>query len=220
VRSHTLSSERLLTPSLSTIVTAVTLHLLQRALDLSVFGSAEHAKVAVGQVLLSLIFHCTRDQDVQRGFMDLGKGFDAVARAAPAFVLDKIPAGACITVSPRRFLLFSTTALTPSAQLLWQAGDRHFRARAFGPASTAFELGAHAAFAALGRATAAKCCRKAAVCRIQTGEFASAAHAVRRGDPEGQDAGTWYVLLMVAVEQGVEDEGVSLYLSSEWGRRS
>jgi hypothetical protein len=49
---------------------------------------------------------------------------------------------------------------------------------------------------------------QAAICHLNAHEFARAAQIVRKGDEDGYEAGTWYILFLVAVEQGVEDEGV------------
>jgi hypothetical protein len=51
--------------------------------------------------------------------------------------------------------------------------------------------------------------RQAAICHLGSQEFARAAQIVRKGDADGREAGTWYVLFLVAVEQGIEDEGQS-----------
>jgi hypothetical protein len=76
------------------------------------------------------------------------------------------------------------------------------------PAAAFFQLAAHKVFASLGRATAAKCCRKAALAYLQQKEYARATQAVRAYDEQSKDAGTCYVLFLTASEQGLEDEGL------------
>jgi hypothetical protein len=93
------------------------------------------------------------------------------------------------------------------SQLLWQAADRHYKQKRYPTAATYFEIAAHKVFASLGSSTIAKCYRKASVCLLNAKEFARAARTVKKGDEEGIEAGTWYVLFLVAVEQELEDEG-------------
>jgi hypothetical protein len=101
----------------STLVSSVTHHLLLRTLQLTASGACDES--AVGQVLLALIFHCSRDPEPQRGFLDLAKGFDNVANAD--FVLDKVPAAACVTV--RMFFFAVVLQLTFRAVTLAGRGS-------------------------------------------------------------------------------------------------
>ena len=94
--------------------------------------------------------------------------------------------------------------------MLWQAGDRHYSAHRYAPAAAFFQLGSHRCLASLGTANTAKCFRKAAVCYLQMKEYARAAQVVRRGDEHCRQAGTCFVLFLVAAEQGLEDEGALL----------
>lgn len=92
-------------------------------------------------------------------------------------------------------------------QLLWQAGERHHAAKRYAPAAAFFQLGAHGCLSALGTANVNKCFRKSAMCHLQAHEYARAAQVVRRGDERCEEAGTCFILFLVAAEQGLEDEG-------------
>lgn len=95
-------------------------------------------------------------------------------------------------------------------QLLWQAADRHHQAQRCGPAAALFQLGTHKIMSTLGMPTAAKCRRKSAICHLQAREYARAAQVVRQSDENCRDAGTCFVLFLVAAEQGLEDEGPAI----------
>ncbi|KAI5992168.1 hypothetical protein EDD15DRAFT_2197189 [Pisolithus albus] len=67
-----------------------------------------------------------------------------------------------------------------------------------------FICGTHAVFSGLGPSCTSKCLRKAALCYIQQKEYARAANAVKRCPVNG--ATTRYVVFLIAVHQGLEDE--------------
>ncbi|KAI5992509.1 hypothetical protein EDD15DRAFT_2197080 [Pisolithus albus] len=89
-------------------------------------------------------------------------------------------------------------------QLIWQYGDRHYHGSRWLEAADWFICGTHAVFSGLGPSCTSKCLRKAALCYIQQKEYARAANAVKRCPVNG--ATTRYVVFLIAVHQGLEDE--------------
>ncbi|KAJ7066261.1 meiosis protein SPO22/ZIP4 like-domain-containing protein [Mycena amicta] len=159
-----------------------------------ILGSANHSESeteaeCVNRLLLSLIVHCSKDEDHKRAVGTIDLAFTAIHTAE--FTLLDLPAMACLT-------------------LLWQYGDRHFTAKRFGLAAGWFLAGTHALFQASCPTSAAKCFRKAALCHIEQKEYATAATVIRRC-PAGighREAATQYVLFIAAVHQGLEDEAI------------
>ncbi|KAI5997768.1 hypothetical protein EDC04DRAFT_2612500 [Pisolithus marmoratus] len=92
-----------------------------------------------------------------------------------------------------------------SPVLIWQYGDRHYHASQWSEAADWFICGTNAVFSGLGPSCTSKCLRKAALCYIQQKEYARAAFAVKRCPVNG--ATTRYVAFLIAVHQGLEDEG-------------
>ncbi|KAF7306235.1 hypothetical protein MIND_00414100 [Mycena indigotica] len=165
------------------IVAQVHLYCLQEALRW------DDTTEGVNRLLLSLIVHCSKDEDHQRA-METMESVLTTAHATDFKLLD-VPSTACLT-------------------LLWQYGDRHFAAKRFGPAADWFLIGTHALFQTACPASAAKCFRKAALCHIEHKEYARAAAVIRKC-PVGlghAEASTQYVLFIAAVHQGLEDEAI------------
>ncbi|KAH7925693.1 SPO22-domain-containing protein [Leucogyrophana mollusca] len=102
--------------------------------------------------------------------------------------LPKISATACLT-------------------LFWQYGNRHYHAARWAEAANWFICGTHTIFRSLGSANNAKCFRKAALCYLQQKEYAKAASIIRRCPCN--EATTRYVVFLIAVHQGLEDEAIT-----------
>ncbi|KAF7311279.1 hypothetical protein MKEN_01029500 [Mycena kentingensis (nom. inval.)] len=171
------------------LVTNVQQHCLQQLLAAP--SQDETTSEATNRVVLSLIVHCSKDEDQQRAVQVINQAFSAAHEAEFKFL--GLPATACLT-------------------LLWQYGDRHFSAKRFPLAAEWYLLGTHALFHAAAPTTAAKCFRKAALCYLEQKEFARAAAVIRRcptGVGQGE-AATQYVLFVAAVNQGLDDEGKQL----------
>ncbi|KAG7090528.1 hypothetical protein E1B28_009637 [Marasmius oreades] len=158
-----------------TLVTAVNQQLLRRAFE----STAEF----VHRILLSLIIHCSKDEDQDRAIETIDAAFTSVLEAE--FRLDCVPATACIS-------------------LLWQYGDRHYSAKRWLPATKWFLSGTHRLLKEVCPTSSSKCYRKAALCHIEQKEYAKAS-AVIRCCPTNE-AATHYVLFLSAVHQGLEDE--------------
>ncbi|KZT09061.1 uncharacterized protein LAESUDRAFT_647835 [Laetiporus sulphureus 93-53] len=160
------------------LVTAVHQRCLQRCIE------AEDNPLASGHVdrlILSLIFHCSKDIDHSRAMKDLDAAFANLANAE--FELSRTSATACLT-------------------LLWQFGDRLYQAKRWPAAADWFLAGTHQLFAAVSKLSDSRCLRKAALCYVQQGNFAQAAAVIRRAASD--EAATHYVKLLVAVHEGAK----------------
>ncbi|KIO03245.1 hypothetical protein M404DRAFT_625830 [Pisolithus tinctorius Marx 270] len=167
---------RSLTPQYDVVTSAIK-RCLWRALDTS-------ANVAsIEKLLVSLLFHCSKGDDHGKAMKDLEESFQEVVKSDVE--LSKAAASACLT-------------------LIWQYGDRHYHASRWPEAADWFICGTHAVFSGLGPSCTSKCLRKAALCYIQQKEYAKAAFAVKRCPVNG--ATTRYVVFLIAVHQGLEDE--------------
>ncbi|KAI0327295.1 hypothetical protein GY45DRAFT_1355763 [Cubamyces sp. BRFM 1775] len=164
------------------LVTAIHLHCLERAFHTQ--NSA--ALVYLDRLLLSLIYHCSRDDDHARAMQDLTAALNVLE--VNEYELSKISTTACLT-------------------LLWQFGDRHYHAKRWPDAADWFLAGTNSTFGSMSHISNAKCLRKAALCYVQCGEHAQASAIVRRCPPT--DAATQYVALLIAAHQGLEDEAVA-----------
>ncbi|PCH33182.1 hypothetical protein WOLCODRAFT_93070 [Wolfiporia cocos MD-104 SS10] len=161
------------------LVTAVHQRCLERVL-----GASNH--VHLDRLLLSLIYHCSKNVDHSRAMQDIATAFDCLANAN--LELSKISATACLT-------------------LLWQYGNHQFQVKRWMEAADWFMAGAHEIFASIASSSHSKCLRKAALCHIQQKDFARAAATIRRCSTD--EAATHYVRLLTAVHQGLEDEAVN-----------
>ncbi|KAI8983311.1 meiosis protein SPO22/ZIP4 like-domain-containing protein [Trametes punicea] len=163
------------------LVTTIHLHCLRRAYE----SQNSTALVYLDRLLLSLIYHCSKDDDHGRAMQDLSAALNLFA--LHEYELPKIPTTACLT-------------------LLWQFGDRYYHAKRWTDAADWFLIGTHSAFVSMARISNAKCLRKAALCYVQGGEYARASTTIRHCPPT--DAATHYVALLIAANQGLEDEAV------------
>ncbi|KAJ7160549.1 meiosis protein SPO22/ZIP4 like-domain-containing protein [Mycena crocata] len=139
----------------------------------------------VDRLLLSLIVHCSKDDDHVRAIKTIDVAFSATVEAEHTLL--SLPATACLT-------------------LIWQYGDRHFNAKRWTEAADWFLAGSHKLFATSCPTSGAKCFRKAALCYIEQREYARAATVVRRCPAD--EAKTHYVVFLTAVHQGLDDEAI------------
>ncbi|KAJ3558726.1 hypothetical protein NM688_g744 [Phlebia brevispora] len=163
------------------LVTSIHQYTLQNALD----AESGPGLPYVDRILLSLLFHCSKDDNHGRAMQDVEAAFASLENAE--YELPKIPTTACLT-------------------LLWQFGDRHYSAKRWGQAADWFICGTHKVLASMARASHAKCLRKAALSHIQGGEYATASTVLRRCP--GDEAVTHYLMMLAAVHQGLEDEAI------------
>ncbi|KAG1775142.1 meiosis protein SPO22/ZIP4 like-domain-containing protein [Suillus placidus] len=161
------------------LVTSATQYCLHRALQCS------WSTDAVERLLISLIFHCSKDDKHDRAIQDLHTSFKEVCDVE--FELLKAPATACIT-------------------LLWQYGDRHYHAGRWKEAADWFSCGTHSIFTSLGPVSSSKCFRKAALAHLKRKDYAHAGSIIRRCPDT--EATTQYVTFLIAVYQGLEDEAI------------
>lgn len=162
------------------LVTSTTQHCLHRALQCS------WSPDAVERLLISLIFHCSKDDKHDRAIQDLHASFKELRDVE--FELLKAPATACIT-------------------LLWQYGDRHYHAGRWNEAADWFTCGTHSIFTSLGPVSSSKCFRKAALAHLKQKDYAHAGSIIRRCPDT--EATTQYVKFLIAVYQGLEDEAIN-----------
>ncbi|KAG2129719.1 meiosis protein SPO22/ZIP4 like-domain-containing protein, partial [Suillus bovinus] len=141
---------------------------------------------AVERLLISLIFHCSRDDQHDRAIQDLHASFKELSDVE--FELLKAPATACIT-------------------LIWQYGDRHYHAGRWKEAADWFSCGTHSIFTCLGPVSSSKCFRKAALAYLKQKDYAHAGSTIRRCPDT--EATTQYVMFLIAVYQGLEDEAIN-----------
>ncbi|KAI0719068.1 meiosis protein SPO22/ZIP4 like-domain-containing protein [Cerioporus squamosus] len=158
------------------LVTTIHLHCLQRAFE----AQNSSGLVYLDRLLLSLIFHCSKDDDNARTMQQLENALDLLD--SKDYELPKIPTTACLT-------------------LLWQFGDRHYHAKRWLVAADWYLVGTHRVFGSMSQISNPKCLRKAALCYIQCGEHAQASAVIRRCPPT--DAATHYVALLIAAHQAV-----------------
>ncbi|KAF9444140.1 SPO22-domain-containing protein [Macrolepiota fuliginosa MF-IS2] len=162
------------------LVTAVNQLCLQRALHCHEAGSD-----SIDRLLLSLIFHCAKDDDHARAMKTLDVTFTSVLEAEVE--LRSIPTTACLT-------------------LIWQYGDRHYQAKKWSEAADWFLAGTHQLFGGTSSTIFSKCLRKAALCYIEQKEYSKASTVIRRCP--ANEAATNYVIFLVAIHQGLDDEAI------------
>ncbi|CAL1696816.1 unnamed protein product [Somion occarium] len=163
------------------LVTAVHQHALRTGLDVE----RNSALIHIDRILLSLLFHCSRDQTHFRAMQDVDATLTILSDAD--FVLPKVPVMACLT-------------------LLWQFGDRQYSAKRWLQAADWFLVGTHRVFNSVPHTSRTKCDRKAALCYIQQQDYAKASAVLQRCLHD--EAATHYVMLLTAVRQGLEDEAI------------
>ncbi|KAF8060777.1 meiosis protein SPO22/ZIP4 like-domain-containing protein, partial [Lyophyllum atratum] len=156
------------------LVTAVHQHCLQKAL--AFHGTGQDC---VDRLLLSLIFHCAKDEGHERALKAVDTAFTSLCQAEVE--LATVLTTACLT-------------------LLWQYGDRHYHAKKWSEAADWFMAGSHKLFRVNSPTASAKCFRKAALCYIEYREYARASTVIRRCPTnEGK---THYVMFLIAIHQG------------------
>ncbi|KAJ7461286.1 hypothetical protein B0H11DRAFT_119781 [Mycena galericulata] len=162
------------------LVTDVNQYCLQQLL-----ASKDIESDCVNRLLLSLIVHCSKDEDHTRAIAAIDSAFTATLEAE--YNLPNLPATACLT-------------------LIWQYGDRHFNAKRWSGAADWFLAGSHQLFRSGCPTSSGKCYRKAALCYIEQHEYARASAVIRRCP--SNEAATHYVLFLTAVHQGLDDEAI------------
>ncbi|KAJ8487575.1 hypothetical protein ONZ45_g14285 [Pleurotus djamor] len=160
------------------LATAVNQYCLEKAVECHKSGSN-----CVDRLLLSLIFHCSKDDDHARAMKDLDTALNYLHQAD--HVLPSVPTMACLT-------------------LIWQYGDRDYRAKKWVDAADWYIAGSHQVFRSARPETSPKCLRKAALCYIEQREYAKATTVIRRCP--SNEAVTQYIVLLIAVHQGLDDE--------------
>ncbi|KAJ7259902.1 meiosis protein SPO22/ZIP4 like-domain-containing protein [Mycena rebaudengoi] len=150
-----------------------------------VLATAQIESECIDRLLLSLIVHCSKDEDTARAIAAINSAFSATLEAE--FELLILPATACLT-------------------LIWQYGDRHFSAKRWLEAAEWFLVGSHQLFRSGCPTSAAKCFRKAALCYIEQHEYAKASALIRRCP--SNEATSHYVLFLTAIHQGLDDEAI------------
>ncbi|KAL1739094.1 hypothetical protein HDZ31DRAFT_69300 [Schizophyllum fasciatum] len=163
--------------------TAVTEALLINATQYCVERALQTKNVKaeyVDRLLLSMLFSASKDPDHTRAIRSVTAAFTAVHESG--FGLLGTPTVACLT-------------------LIWQFGDRQYRAKQWAKAADWYLVGSHALFQTNSPASMPKCLRKAALCFLENAEYARAAATVRRCPPK--QAATHYVALLCAVRQGI-----------------
>ncbi|KAK0440725.1 hypothetical protein EV421DRAFT_1814595, partial [Armillaria borealis] len=162
------------------LVTAVNQHCLKRAV-----ACPDRSCGHVDRLLLSLIVHCSKDEDHARALAAIDSTFTSICEAD--YELPSVPATACLT-------------------LLWQYGDRHYHAKRWSDAADWFIAGSHKLFRENCPTSSSKCHRKAALCYIEHREYAKASAVIRRCPIT--EAATHYVIFLTAVHQGIDDEAI------------
>ncbi|TFK48044.1 hypothetical protein OE88DRAFT_1810744 [Heliocybe sulcata] len=178
------------------MITTILRYSLQRTPELA----GKHVLSSVDRLLLSLIHHCSKDQDHGRAMRVMSDTLTDLRNGD--IKLPKISTAACLT-------------------LLWQFGDRHYNARRWSQAADWFLVAAHSAFSSMGRSTEAKCYRKAVLSLIQGKEYARAYAAIRHCPQE--ESATHYVVFLTAAYQGLEEEAIraikNMVNASDFDRR-
>ncbi|KAF7437402.1 hypothetical protein PC9H_004241 [Pleurotus ostreatus] len=157
------------------LATTVNQYCLERAVECHKSGSNY-----VDRLLLSLIFHCSKDDDHARAMSDLETAFNHLHQAD--HVLPSVPTTACLT-------------------LIWQYGDRDYRAKKWTNAADWYIAGSHQVFRSTRPESSSKCLRKAALCYMEQREFAKATSVIRRCPTN--EATTHYIVLLIAVHQAI-----------------
>ncbi|KAF8845524.1 SPO22-domain-containing protein [Paxillus ammoniavirescens] len=148
---------------------------------------------SIERLLISFLFHCSKSDDHAKALKDLEES-DPVSALPTLEICDSD-------------VELSKTGASVCLTLIWQYGDRHYHVSRWAEAADWFMCGAHPIFSGLGASSLSKCFRKAALCYLQQKEYARAASTIRRCPKNG--ATTRYVAFLIAVHQGLEDEGNS-----------
>ncbi|KAF8798208.1 hypothetical protein BYT27DRAFT_7236741 [Phlegmacium glaucopus] len=163
-----------------TLVTAVNQYCLEQALRCHMTDLDP-----IHRLILSLIIHCSKDEDHARCIKSLEFAFTSICEAEVE--LTTVPTIACLT-------------------LIWQYGGRHYKAKRWSDAADWYIAGSHKLFRTNSPTSTAKCFRKAALCHIERREYAQASRVIRLCPLN--EAPTHYVMFLTAVHQGLEDEAI------------
>ncbi|KAF8179159.1 meiosis protein SPO22/ZIP4 like-domain-containing protein [Pholiota molesta] len=161
-----------------TLATTVHQHCLDKALQ-QVTREPDH----IYRLILSLIIHCSKDEDHTRAMKTLESVFTVAYDAD--LELPSVPTTACLT-------------------LIWQYGGRYYKAKKWSEAADWYMAGSHSLFKAHSPLSSAKCFRKAALCHIEQRDYALASTIIRRCP--NNEASTHYVIFLTAIHQGLENE--------------
>ncbi|TFK28437.1 hypothetical protein FA15DRAFT_60912 [Coprinopsis marcescibilis] len=134
---------------------------------------------------LSMIFHCSKDENHSRGIQTLNDVF---------------------TLLSETDVDFGRAAITACLSLLWQTGGRYYKAKKRAQAADWFLVGSHQFFKKNSPSTAAKCFRKAALCYLEQKEYSKASTIIRRCSLN--EARTQYIIFLTAFHQGLEEEAI------------
>ncbi|OCH94172.1 hypothetical protein OBBRIDRAFT_810677 [Obba rivulosa] len=176
------------------LVTTVHYHCLQRALD----TKDESSLPSVERLLLSLIFHCSKDENCARAMKGVREALERTSLDSGP-LQDKYELNQAVINMAE--LDLSKVAVTACLTLLWQFGDRQYNIKRWSEAADWFLAGTHHVFRVLSSAGYPKCLRKAALCYIQLKDYARASATVRRCSEK--EAATHYILLLIAVHQAI-----------------
>ncbi|VDB86539.1 unnamed protein product [Peniophora sp. CBMAI 1063] len=160
------------------LVTSVLSHCIERYAVLR-----DVPETILDQVLLALIFHCSKAQDHTAAMTDLHQSFDQIVK---------------------QDLALSKTGATACLMLFWQHANQHHRAKRLSEAVDWYLIGTHSAFQTIADVSSDKCYRKAALCLLELHDFSRATMTAQRCNLGS--ALTQYVLLVAAVRQGSEEE--------------
>lgn len=167
------------------VIMTIHQHGLHRAVKCRA-GDADY----IDRFLISMIFHCSKDDDHARAMKTLEDVFAMLLESEVN--LGNVSVLACLT-------------------LLWRCGGKLYSTKKWASAADWYLLGSHKLFRRSSRETSNKCCRKAALCYIEQKEYAKASTVIRHCSDN--EASTYYVEFLTAVYQGLEDEGAPCRLS-------
>ncbi|KAF9481252.1 SPO22-domain-containing protein [Pholiota conissans] len=165
-----------------TLASTVHQHCLERAMQQSA-REPDH----IYRLILSMIIHCSKDEDHARSMKTLDCVFTCkyVVAYDADIELPSVPTTACLT-------------------LIWQYGGRYYKAKKWSEAADWYMIGSHNLFKTHSLSSSAKCFRKAALCHIEQREYSLASTIIRRCP--NNEASTHYVIFLTAIHQGLESE--------------
>ncbi|EAU93351.2 hypothetical protein CC1G_04330 [Coprinopsis cinerea okayama7 len=164
----------------STLVAQVHKHCIRRAVK-----QKEGEPDFTDRLALSIIFHCSKDDNHSRALR----------------ILDEV-----FTLLSETDVDFSRASVTACLTLLWQTGGRYYKAKKWTQAADWFLVGTHSFFKKNAPSCTAKCFRKAALCYIEQREYAKASTIIRHCPMD--EAATQYIVFLTAFHQGLEDEAI------------
>ncbi|KAF6758826.1 meiosis protein SPO22/ZIP4 like-domain-containing protein [Ephemerocybe angulata] len=153
--------------------------------------------------LLSLIFHCSKDDNHARAMNSLEDVFSLLSESDVE--LGNVVITACMTVCSFTLAMALRTSCNPF-QLIWRFGGKLHQGKKWAAAADWYLLGSHQLFRRPSPEMSNKCYRKAALCYIELKEYAKASTVIRRCG--SNEAATHYVTFLTAVYQGLENEAI------------